>query len=64
VQSGWSSDGQSILLSTTADGIPALVRCLTHDPVVAGRGAAVTVWNGSGISGLAADIGAALHRDG
>jgi hypothetical protein len=64
VQSGWSADGQSILLPTTADGIPALVRRLPHDPVVAGRGPAVTVWNGSGISRLAADIGAALHRDG
>jgi polyisoprenyl-teichoic acid--peptidoglycan teichoic acid transferase len=64
VQSGWSADGQSILLPTTADGIPALVRRLTHDPVVAGPGAAVTVWNGSGLSGLAADVGAALQRDG
>ena len=51
VQSGWSADGQSILLPTTADGIPALVRRLTLDPILAGPGAAVTVWNGSGISG-------------
>jgi LytR cell envelope-related transcriptional attenuator len=41
--------------------IPALVRRLTHDPILAGPGAAVTVWNGSGISGLAADVGAALR---
>ncbi|HKO23926.1 MAG TPA: LytR C-terminal domain-containing protein, partial [Chloroflexota bacterium] len=61
---GWSADGQSILLPATADGIPALVRRLTHDPVLAGRGAAVTVWNGSGITGLAVDVGSTLHRDG
>jgi hypothetical protein len=51
VQSGRSADGQSMLLPTTADGIPALVRRVAHDPVVAGPGAVVTVWNGSGISG-------------
>lgn len=64
VQSGWSADGQSILTPTTADGIPALVRRLTHDPILSQPGAAVTVWNGSGRPGLAADVGGALHRDG
>ena len=64
VQSAWSADGQSILVPTTPDGIPALVRRLTHDPALAGPGAEVTVWNGSGRHGLAGDVGAALHRDG
>jgi len=64
VQSGWSADGQSILTPTTADGIPALARRLTHDPILAQPGAAVTVWDGTGTPGLAGDVGGALHRDG
>lgn len=64
VQSGWSSDGQSILLPTTSDGIPALVRRLTHDPALGRMGAGVTVWDGSGTTGLAASVGTAPRRDG
>lgn len=64
VQSGWSSDGQSILRPVTADGIPALVRRLTHDPTLGRAGASVTVWDGSGTPGLAAGVGTALRRDG
>jgi LCP family protein required for cell wall assembly len=64
VQNGWSADGQAILTPTSADGIPALVRRLTHDPALTGAGATVTVWDGSGSPGLAADVGGALHRDG
>jgi len=64
VQSGWSSDRQSILLPTTSDGIPALVRRLTHDPALGRMGAGVTVWDGSGTAGLAAGVGTAPRRDG
>lgn len=64
VQSGWSSDGQSILRPATPDGIPALVRRLTHDPTLGRAGAGVTVWDGSGTAGLAAGVGTALRRDG
>jgi len=64
VQSGWSSDGQSILLPTMSDGIPALVRRLTHDPTLGRAGAGVTVWDGSGTTGLSAGVGTALRRDG
>lgn len=64
VQAGWSDDGQSILLPTTSDRIPALVRRLTHDPALARPGATLSVWDGSGIPGLGAEVGAALHRDG
>ncbi len=64
VQSGWSSDGQSILRPATPDGIPALVRRLTHDPALGRADAGVTVWDGSGTAGLAASVGTALRRDG
>jgi hypothetical protein len=64
VQNAVSADGQAILLPTTTDGIPSLVRRLTHDPTLARPGTEVTVWDASGTPGLSAEVGATLHRDG
>jgi len=64
VQNAWSADGQAILLPTSPAGIPDLVRQLTHDPQWTRPGAAVTVWDGTGTPGLAAAVGATLHRAG
>lgn len=55
VQTGWSSDGQSILEPTNATAIPRLVHRLFSDPQIASEDAPVEVLNGSGSSGAALD---------
>jgi LCP family protein required for cell wall assembly len=55
VQTGWSTDGQSILTPTNGTAIPNLVHRLFSDPQIAQENTPVEVLNGSSTPGQAAD---------
>lgn len=61
VQTGWSNDGQSILLPTDSSAIPNLVNRLFSDPQLARENASVAVLNGTTVSGVAADVETTLQ---
>lgn len=62
VQSGWSSDGQSILEPTSPNVISSLVHRLFSDPTLAKQRAGVAVLNGTPTSGLASDVESTLQN--
>ncbi|HLJ66410.1 MAG TPA: LCP family protein [Chloroflexota bacterium] len=61
VQTGWSNDGQSILVPTSPNAITNLTHHLFADPQLARENASVAVLNGSSTTGAASDAGSTLQ---
>lgn len=61
VQSGWSNDGQSILIPTNSTAIPTLVHRLFGDTALTRENASVSVLNGTTVAGVAADVETTLQ---